>query len=221
MDIYEAIKERHSVRNYDSRPIESEKAEKLQEIIDSCNRIGKLHIQLVLDEPEAFSSRLARYGSFSGVANYIVMAGRKRDDLDERVGYYGEKIVLEAQMMGLNTCWVGLTYKKVPDAFRLFYGEKVVAVIAIGYGTMKGYPHKSKKMADVAKCDGPMPEWFVHGVEAALMAPTAVNQQKFTLTLRSDGVEAKAGMGFYAKVDLGIIKCHFEIGSGRNSSVWI
>ena len=220
MDIYEAIRERHSVRNYDSRPIEDEKIERLHEIIDSCNRIGKLHIQLVLNEPEAFRSRLARYGSFSGVTNYIVLAGKKADDLDERCGYFGEKIVLEAQMMGLNTCWVGLTYKKIPDAFRLFSGEKLTAVIALGYGTMKGYPHKSKKIAEVTKCEGPMPEWFLKGVEAALLAPTAVNQQKFTLVCKDDKVEAKAGWGFYTKMDLGIVKCHFEIGSGRDGSIW-
>lgn len=60
-----------------------------------------------------------------------------------------------------------------------------------------------------------MPDWFLAGVEAALLAATAMNQQKFYLTLKNDKVTAKAGLGFYTKMDLGIVKYHFEVASGR------
>ena len=65
-----------------------------------------------------------------------------------------------------------------------------------------------------------MPEWFRRGVQAALLAPTAMNQQKFTFTLQGDTVSAKAGTGFYSKVDLGIAKYHFEIGAGTENFRW-
>ena len=68
--------------------------------------------------------------------------------------------------------------------------------------------------------EGPAPYWFRKGVEAALLAPTAMNQQKFKFTLRGDTVSAKAGMGFYTKVDLGIVKYHFELGAGRDRFRW-
>lgn len=54
-----------------------------------------------------------------------------------------------------------------------------------------------------------------------LMAPTAMNQQKFTFTLKGDKVRADAGLGFYAKVDLGIVKYHFELGAQRTGEVWV
>lgn len=73
---------------------------------------GKMRIQLVTDEPEAFRGFLARRGHFVGVRNYIAFVGQKDDTLDERTGYYGERLVLLAQQLGLNTCWVAATYRK-------------------------------------------------------------------------------------------------------------
>ena len=43
------------------------------------------------------------YTSFSGVKNYIALIGKKSPNLEEACGYYGEKIVLRAQQLGLNT----------------------------------------------------------------------------------------------------------------------
>lgn len=129
---------RHSVRAYEERGIEQGVRVALKSFIDSCNRDSGLSIQLVTDEPEAFGGRMAHYGKFTGVTNYIVLVGRKSSGLDEACGYYGEKIVLKAQTLGLNTCWVGLTYSKVKAAFKVGKGEKLCAVIAIGYGRSQG-----------------------------------------------------------------------------------
>jgi len=211
----QAIKERHSVRSYKETPLGGDKKRALLEAIDDCNRESGLHIQLVTDEPKAFDSFLARYGKFSGVKNYIAMIGAKDDRLDEKCGYYGERLVLLAQQMGLNTCWVGLTYKKVKQSFKIGAGEKLCIVIAIGYGKTQGTAHKSKLLADVTNCNRDMPEWFREGAEAALLAPTAMNQQKFMFSLSGDKVTATAGSGFYTKVDLGIVKYHFELAAGK------
>lgn len=215
MDIMEAIKNRHSVRQYEDRPIDSEALRQLQEEAENCNREGGLHIQIVTGEPKAFSGFMAHYGSFSGVTNYIALVGPKSGDLEEKCGYYGQRLVLKAQQLGLNTCWVAMTYSKIPGAFKVDSGEKLTVVIALGYGKTQGVPHKSKAVEQVSNAGADTPDWFRAGVEAALLAPTAMNQQKFTLTYDGDKVTAKAGMGFYAKIDLGIVKYHFEIGSGR------
>ena len=215
MNIKEAMVKRHSVRNYTDRPIEEEKAAALRALIGGYNKESGLHIQLVTNEPKAFGSAMAKYGRFGGVSNYIALIGKDTEDLDELCGYYGEKLVLEAQMMGLNTCWVALTYKKVPDAYEILPGEKLLLVISLGYGKDQGAPHRSKKIQDVSNVSEDTPGWFRAGVEAALLAPTAVNQQKFRFTYENGKVEARPGVGFYTKVDLGIAKYHFEIGSGR------
>ena len=65
------------------------------------------------------------------------------------------------------------------------------------------------------------PDWYRQGVEAALLAPTAVNQQKFRFALRGGKVEAKTlPFAPCGKIDLGIVKYHFELGSGKDHEVW-
>ncbi len=221
MDIMQAMKERHSVRQYTDRPIDSQVINALQAEIDNCNKQADLHIQLVTNEPKAFDSFMAHYGKFSGVKNYIALVGKKSGKLDELCGYYGEHLVLKAQQLGLNTCWVAMSYKKIPGVFQVTKGEKLTVVIALGYGQNQGLPHKSKSAEAVSNITDDSPEWFRSGVEAALLAPTAMNQQKFTLTCKDNKVSAVAGLGFYAKLDLGIVKYHFELGAGKENFEWI
>ncbi len=221
----EAIEQRHSVRQYTDEPLSAERCAALEAEIERCNAKGNLHMSLVCDEPEAFSSAMARYGSFRNVRNYIMIAGPPANDLDRRAGYYGERVVLLAQQLGLNTCWVALTFKKRFVKKMLQDGDELALAIAIGHGETAGKPRKSKTAEDVSSCTEPAPEWFTHGVKAALLAPTAVNQQKFHLTLANGEahppiVAATTDSGPYAQVDLGIAMLHFEIAAGKENFAW-
>ena len=220
MELMQAIKQRHSVRQYVNRPVEEEKLDVLRAEIDACNKEGNLHIQLVTNEPKAFNSFMAHYGKFSGVENYIALVGEKSAMLDELCGYYGERLVLKAQQIGLNTCWVAMTYKKIPGVFEVKKGEKLTVVIALGYGAVQGSARKSRRAEEVSNVGENTPEWFNAGVQSALLAPTAMNQQKFFLTYSDGKVTAKAGKGFYTKTDLGIVKYHFEAGAGKENVNW-
>ena len=228
MTLLEAIESRHSVRRYKDDPIPEDILTQLRERIREINQEAGLNIQLVTGEPKAFSGLMA-YGSFSGVKNYLVMAGKKNGELDEKIGYYGEQLVLLAQTLGLNSCWAGLTYSKIPGTYQLDEGEKICCYIALGYGTTQGSGHKVKSIKDVSNASDLTPEWFNKGVEAALLAPTAVNQQKFFLEYlgnRDNGslpkVAAKPlfSMIGYSKIDLGIVKYHFELGAGKENFEW-
>ena len=228
MTLQEAIQVRHSVRAYKEQPLAEETVKVLVDKIKELNQEGKLHMQLVLNEPKAFQGTIAKYGKFRNANNYIVMAGKKADDLDERVGYYGEQLVLLAQTLGLNTCWVGLSYSKVPGTYVLDEGEKIACYIAIGYGETQGVGHKIKTVEQVSNASDITPSWFKKGVEAALLAPTAVNQQKFSFEyvgMRNDYHLVRAKKGFsmigYTKMDLGIAKYHFEIGAGEVNFEWV
>ena len=228
MTLQEAIAARHSVRAYKEQPLTEDVVKVLEEQIAILNREGKLHMQLILNEPKAFQGTMAKYGKFRNANNYIVMAGKKADDLDERIGYYGEHIVLLAQTLGLNTCWVGLSYSKVPGTYVLDEDEKIACYIAIGYGETQGIGHKIKTVGQVSNASDATPSWFRKGVEAALLAPTAVNQQKFSFEYVGvkDGrhqVRAKKGFSMigYTKMDLGIAKYHFEIGAGKVNFDWV
>ncbi|MBR1469413.1 MAG: nitroreductase [Prevotella sp.] len=227
MTLQEAIEARHSVRAYTGQPLAADVVEALEREIAAVNREGRLHIQLIQNEPKAFLGTLAKYGRFRGVRDYLVMAGRKAADLDDRVGYYGEHLVLLAQTLGLNTCWVGLNYKKIPDTYVLGDDEKIACYIALGYGETQGSGHKIKTVEQVSNASEATPQWFRSGVEAALLAPTAVNQQKFSFEYLGevDGrhrVLAKRSFSLigYTQMDLGIAKYHFEIGAGRENFDW-
>ena len=253
MTVQEAIQARHSVRAYKELPLANKTVRVLVDKITELNQKGRLHMQLIQNEPKAFQGTLAKYGKFRNVNNYIVMAGKKAasqreesktsldspereqartkfksDDLDERVGYYGEQLVLLAQTLGLNTCWVGLSYSKVPGTYVLDEGEKIACYIAIGYGETQGVGHKIKTVEQVSNISDITPLWFKKGVEAALLAPTAVNQQKFSfeyIGMRNNRHQVRAKKGFsmigYTQMDLGIAKCHFEIGAGEVNFEWV
>ena len=239
MTLQEAIEARHSVRAYKDQPLSEDIVKVLEDEVAIINNEGSLHIQLILDEPKAFQGTLAKYGKFRNVKNYLVMAGKQAEDLDERVGYYGERLVLLAQTLGLNTCWVGLSYSKVPGTYVLDEGEKIVCYIAIGYGETQGVGHKIKTVEQVSRsavrtlgsstdASGATPSWFRRGVEAALLAPTAVNQQKFFFEYvgvkdSCHRVLAKKGFSLigYTHMDLGIAKYHFEMGAGKENFVWV
>lgn len=220
MEMMEAMKVRHSVRSYLPKPLDSAVLDQLRREIADCNRESGLHIQLVTNEPKAFDSFMAHYGKFSGVTNYIALVGPKGEKLEELCGYYGERLVLKAQMLGLNTCWVAMTYKKIPGVFTVGQGEKLTVVLALGYGATQGTPHAVKTAQQVSNLTAESPDWFRSGVEAALLAPTAMNQQKFHLSCQNGKVTAKAGLGFYSKIDLGIVKYHFELGAGKENVIW-
>ena len=219
MTIMEAIDARHLVRAYKDVPIGQDIRGKLDEFVSRCNEESGLHITVRYDDPEGFDSRLARYGSFRNVKNYIILAGRKTADFNYICGYYGEKVVLYAQQLGLNTCWAALTFNRKKVRELIQEDETLCMVIALGYGETQGHPHKGKSLHDVVEVKGGMPEWFVEGVESALKAPTAVNQQKFTFSLDDGKPSVRArGLGSNVKVDLGIVAYHFDAATGMNVS---
>lgn len=228
MTIQEAIHSRHSVRKYIDKPIDAELVRILQDKVEDVNKEGRLHVQLVTNEPKAFKGKMA-YGTFSGVSNYFAMIGKKSDDLSERIGYYGEQLVLLAETLGLNTCWVGLTYNNIKEAYEKGDDEKLCCMIALGYGDDPGRNMKRKTLEQVSNVSDTTPKWFHDGVAAAILAPTAVNQQKFYFSYLGEDengihrvkVERKFSIIGYTKMDLGIVKLHFEIGAGKENFEWV
>ncbi len=210
----ELIRQRHSVRQYKAIPVEQEIRDQLNEYIRSINEESGLHLQVLYDEPECFNSRIAHYGKFENANNYIAVVGKNTPDLDEKAGYYGEKAVLKAQELGLNTCWAAMGKGRGKEM--IGEGEREVIIISLGYGRTQGSAHRSKKAEKVSNLSVESPEWFRKGVEAALLAPTAMNQQRFYLRQEGNTVKAEIPkIGVFLKLDLGIVKCHFELGSSE------
>lgn len=238
MTLHEAILARHSVRKYNDKPVPEHILKLLHEKISKINAEAGLHIQLVTGEPKSFKG-INSYGMFSGVRNYFVVAGSRKlapdstcpiEDLSERAGYYGEQLVLLCQQSGLNTCWAGATYRKIPGTFTLEKDEHIVCYIAVGYGEDQGKERKRKSPEEVSDVSDITPPWYRAGIEAAILAPTAVNQQKFQIRFVSgNDAEGKCRISIrptfslagYTKVDLGIVKYHFETGAGTEHFEWV
>lgn len=184
MDDFETlIKQRHSVRKYLSKPIEKNKIDELNSYIDNYNKEANLNIQLVLDNKDVFDKFILHYGRIENAKSYIALIGNKNDKfVDEKVGYYGEKLVLLAQKLGLNTCWVAGTLNKKYVKASINSNEELICVIAIGYGENQGNSHNSKKFEEVSLSSN-VPDWYKKGIEFALLAPTALNEQKFKFEL--------------------------------------
>ena len=220
MEPMELMRARHSVRKYTDRKIEPEKAVQLQAEIEAINQESGLYFALVTENEEVFKANQPSYGSFSGCRNCLLLFGGK--GCAEQVGYYGERLVLFAQSLGLNTCWCALTFEKKAVPVKAPSGMKLFIVVALGYGETQGKPHRSKPVEKLARLTDQTPDWFRQGVEAALLAPTAVNQQRFRLEQAGErGVRAKALLGPCYKIDLGIVKYHFELGAGKENFDWV
>ena len=219
MELQEAIRERHSVRQYINKPLTESVVTALNNKIHKLNKESGLHIQFVTNEPKAFSGFLPHFAKFSGISNYFAMVGRQDVNMKEKCGYYGEQLVLYAQQLGLNTCW-SMTFSKAKEAYELEEDEKLYILIATGYGENQGVAHRSKSINQVADDIENSPQWFINGVKAALLAPTARNMQKFSFELVGEKVSVKVNSGIFSDIDRGIIRLHFEIGSGKDASIW-
>lgn len=214
MDLMTAMQERHCVRNYLDVPIPQDLRDRLLEEAAKINEESGLNIQVFFDEPECFQTGMSRYGSFSNVKNYFSIVGKKGADLDEKAGYYGMKFTLILQSLGLNSCWVALTHGKSQAV--VGKGEKEDILVSFGYGVTQGRQHWNRPVNELCEVTAPVPDWFVRGMEGALLAPTARNQQKFLITYDGTSLRAKAtSRMFYASIDLGIVKYCFELASGK------
>ncbi len=219
MSEIDAIKERHSVRNYEAKRIEADKVEKIRAKIEELNKEGNLHLQFMEDTGKTYNKLFNKVAGLGSAPSVIACVGIDDETLEQRVGYYGEKLVLFIQELGLNTCWAG-TFNQKNIGAEVGNNEKLVISIAVGYGKDKGKPHKSKSPEQVIEAKGDRPYWFNKGVDMALLAPTAINQQKFTIRLNEDeSVDFVDKGGIFSQVDLGIVRCHFEIGAEKSFQI--
>ncbi len=216
MQIIDTIPLRHSVRRFLDKPIHEAKAAQLQYVIDGCNRDFGTHIQLMLGDGEVF----AKKKQFANAVNYIALVANKKAGLQEALGYCGQMLVLKAQAIGLNTCWVAGSYRKSKVKAAINKGEKLYAVIALGYGENPGKLHKERPMKKRMRSAEPIPDWFLDGMDAAMLAPTALHRQSFVFTLVGDRQVRLKSKGVCKKLNAGILKYHFELGAGKENFQW-
>lgn len=222
MTLKEAALARHTVRRYIDRPISPQIVSLIDNRIKENNEKFNLNMKLVTENGDAFNSLISLFLA-KGVRNYIILAAEDTPAANEHVGYCGADIMLYAQILGLNTWWVGATFSKkgAKKNIDIKENEKIIGVIAVGYGAEQGIPHKSKAAHEIASYAAPVPEWFSDGVNAVLLAPTALNKQAFKIVGDGNKVSITCDNGNFSQVDLGIGKYFFEVGAGKENFLWI
>jgi hypothetical protein len=225
MDYLEAIDKRRSRRTYTGQSVKRETLDRLQLLADTYNREANLHIQMVEDGSEAFNGISKSYGLFKGVKSLIALVGNKSDEhLKEKLGYYGEMLLLEATTLGLATCWVGGAFDRRCTIVPLGEGESLECVITLGYVKEETYKEKlihrlvarkSKPLEEFYTSDVELPIWIVDGLNAVMKAPSAVNKQpvkfNYSESLLTAHVETVTR---FELIDLGIAKAHFVLVTG-------
>lgn len=244
MSTIDTIRARHSVREYLDKPLSGVQLAGLRRAVVEAEQKSGLDIQLVTDNPEVFQV-VARFGLVRGASASIVFCAEGKD-ADEAIGYWGQRIVLTAQELGLNTCWCAICSRKKSKAV-LRGDKKVRIVIAVGLGKTQGKERKTKPLSELCTVEGSsaaggvgagaeagasagagagadtLPVWFATAMEAAQLAPTAMNSQNFLITLRADGktVSARATKeGAWSAIDLGIVRRNFEEAANETGADW-
>lgn len=214
----ELIKKRHSVRKYKNEPLKDNDISKINELIDDINR-NELSFKLITNE-NIFKNIILGYGFIKNCNNYIILAGKDNNELEEKVGYFGELLTLKLLEIGINSCFVGGTYKKKKVKNDLPEGYRMVMVLAIGYGVDNGKVARTKTFDDISLSKD-VPDWYKDGIDMVLLAPSAVNQKKWKFELIAPNyVKATCNGKFFPNVDLGIAKLHFEIGARIDNFKW-
>lgn len=222
---WEASEKRISCRAFQDRQIETDILNKLKDCIKALNAASGLRFQLFASDSPSIRMNAAM---FSGpIYTYAALVGIDTPEDAEKVGYYGQQLVLYATQLGLGTCWVAGTYDHDSIAPVLSEGEKVWDVIPMGYAAEK-MPMKQKMIRSSIRArsrkresflvgDSDAPDWVWAGIEAIMKGPSAVNQQPVNI-LRQDGKAyaklIKSGHGLEYN-DLGIAKKQFEVGSAH------
>ncbi|SCW68723.1 Putative TM nitroreductase [Ruminococcaceae bacterium YRB3002] len=208
---------RHTVRKFRDEALSEDEEKLLKDKMSELNERYGLSMKFVANDPSGVNA-FARMFMSSGAKHYFILSG-DGEDFEERLGYAGAELTLFAQTKGLNTWWIGGTYNTkwvrslAPDV-------STVGIIVVGHGVNDGVPHKSKTADQVSSYKGEAPAWFVSGVEAALLAPTALNRQKFTVTGEGNKVSLVYAKGPMCGIDQGIVKYHFELGAGKENFEW-
>ncbi len=245
MNILEAIDARKSRRVFLPDPIPADISERLMELMADYNREEGLSLRFIEDGGAAFEGLSRSYGMFSGVRTLMVLAGKTDDpNRREKVGYFGERLVLEATAWGLGTCWVAGSFDRNHPALGVPEGDELECVIPVGFvpegkavreriihrlthGFGKGGNDADGTLKAFVEADSPLPDAARAGIEAALKAPSAKNGKPLRFSWRDGTLTAAIPDTYWMQwVDLGIAKLHFELAAGGrfpwgNGAAWV
>ncbi len=232
-----AIPYRRSRREFDSTKLDSSLLTHLQAVCGEFRPFPQARAEIVAQSPdEIFKGVIGHYGKIKGAPALIAFIGNMDDPyIQEKVGYLGEGIILEATAMDLATCWVGGFFrpKVAASVIGTSENERVLAVTPIGYAikdfsleerimTGFGRSHRRKRLAELVTGLDQVkwPQWIISALEAATLAPSAINRQPWCFYVEPDSITVSVGSpkylskleyGISKRLDCGIAMLHIEV----------
>ncbi len=231
---HEALFRRRSRRLYNPDPVPAGVVRELISVCGNFRPFGSARALLAENSKNVFKGIIGAYGKIRNAPAFIAFIGDSRDrHMNEKVGYTGEGIILEATALGLGTCWAGKSFdRKTASSFiSIEKHERVIAVTPVGYAageasfeerllTGFGQAHRRKPLNELASGlpQAEWPEWIRLSLMAARVAPSAVNRQPWRFLVEKDGVTISADnlrdtYGISKRLDCGIAMLHIEIAS--------
>ncbi|MDY6836142.1 MAG: nitroreductase family protein [Chloroflexota bacterium] len=241
---YEVIPKRRSRRNYSHHPIEPATLENIKHVCENFQPYPCVRAVLITESPEqVFKGAIGPYGKVKGAHDFVAFIGDTTDHcVNEKLGYLGEGIVLEATALNLATCWVGGFFR--PDTVSKLVNtkknERVYAITPVGYAETKqsleeramtgfGLTHRrkplSKLVTGLPEIDWPV--WIRNAMEASRLAPSALNRQPWRFIIEKDSITVSIDhqsreFNISKRLDCGITMIHIEVAAmaSEHSGKW-
>lgn len=232
---YNAIFTRRSRRQFINNPISTQLLEEMERICNEFKPFDEVRAILIKQPSnDIFKGFLGKYGKIKDAPSVIAFVGIKNDPfINEKIGYTGEGVILEATALGLSTCWVAGFFRPeiVSKIIKISKDERVFAVSPLGYSPEKwtfeeklmtgfGSSHKRKPLRELLleMDDSKLTIPIKTILEAARLAPSAVNRQPWRFSVESDGLvvltdNTNDTFNISKRLDCGIAMLHMEVAS--------
>lgn len=219
MNNFEAINKRKSTRKFVNKKLDDEILMNIKDIINDINEESGLTIKLIKNGESAFEFIEKNYGTFNNVKSVILLKGpAEKLDLEEKVGFFGEKLCIELVKMNIDNCWVAGSYDKERYRNYIEYNEELICVMPIGVGAEGIVEHiaeilknkNNRELESFYDADKDIPKWLEEGIIAVQKAPSSKNKQPVRVKYENDEVSIYLEEGNkHMLVDLGIAKANF------------
>lgn len=230
--LHGAIALRRSTRVYDGKPLSAEFLADIGQLAESTNPFGDVAVEIINEVPAGFfKGIIGSYFSIDDAPSAIVLSVSGADpNRYWHLGYIAEALVLEATARGVDSCWVAGSFsREVARAVAsLPEGNMLVAAVAFGHGTESPREARRRPLSKIGPGFETWPAWARVGLEAARLAPSAVNRQPWRFSLdRRQRATLHVGGALFSRSALSYVGCgiaalHFELGAATRGvdGVW-
>jgi len=242
---HKAIFHRISRRSFGPKDLEPEERSSLREFCQDFRPFSGVRAELSVGSSDrVFKGAIGSYGKITGAQAFIAFIGNTKDpNVNEKIGYFGEGIILEVTARGFDTCWVGGYFnpKIVAGVLGIKKGERVYAVTPVGHA-LEEFSSQEKLMRRFIKAHKRVsmeelvtgiereqwPKWIEEALEGARVAPSAHNNQPWEFNVSSKGItisisKERGKLKQFNRMDCGIALLHIQLGAlnvGVNGNYW-